>query len=161
MALPSAVTLGSLAFVVATGVGYVAVAAASGSPDAHAATPAVHHHAAAPTSTVPSKPVSVPVHSSPSHRPKPPAVPDVLVVLFNNTGVTGRAEAAAADLRDAGWSVTATDSWYGKIPEDTVYYPPDLHAAAVKLAKVLHIGRLHLAVAPMEFDRLTVIMASS
>jgi len=75
--------------------------------------------------------------------------------------VLRRAEQAADVLRGAGWNVSATDNWYGNIPADTVYYPPALHDAAVKLAKVLHIERLHTAVAPMRFDRLTVIMVSS
>ena len=43
---------------------------------------------------------------------------------------------------------------------DTVYYPPQLRPAAVKLAKVLHITRLRPAIAPMQFDRLTVIIAT-
>ena len=87
-------------------------------------------------------------------------MPHVLVVLFNNTGVTGLAQSKAAFLRGAGWSVVATDNWYGKIPANTVYYPPQLRGAAVQLARVLHIGRLHAAVSPMQFDRLTVIYAN-
>jgi LytR cell envelope-related transcriptional attenuator len=154
VALPSAVTVGSLAFVLAAGGGYVAVSAAS----AHPSSP--QHHVAGPSIALPSKPISVPQHSAVSHRPAP-AVPDVLVVVFNNTGITGLAEQKAAILQGAGWKVAATDNWYGNIPEDTVYYPPALHADAVKLAKVLHITRLHPAIAPMQFDRLTVIIASS
>ena len=88
-------------------------------------------------------------------------MPDVLIEIYNNNGITGRAEQAAAILQGAGWNVSATDNWYGNIPADTVYYPPALHDDAVKLAKVLHIARLHAAVAPMKFDRLTVIMATN
>ena len=51
-------------------------------------------------------------------------------------------------------------NWYGHIPADTVYYPPHLRAAAKKLAHTLHITRLRPAVAPMQFDRLTVILAT-
>lgn len=155
MALPSAVTLGSLAFVLAAGVGYVALSAASADPAAPRA------QVASPPVAAPVKPISVPDHSATTHpAPKVDAVPDVLVVVFNNTGVSGLAEEKAAVLQGAGWSVAATDNWYGSIPADTVYYPPALHAAAVKLAKVLHISRLHTAVAPMPFDRLTVIIAT-
>lgn len=154
MALPSAVTIGSLAFVVAAGGGYVALSAATADP-----TSPDHHRVS--SSVVASKPISVPQHSTTTaHRPTP-AVPDVLVVVFNNTGITGLAEDKAAILQGAGWTVAATDNWYGTIPEDTVYYPPALQSDAVKLAKVLHITRLHTAVAPMQFDRLTVIIASS
>jgi LytR cell envelope-related transcriptional attenuator len=155
MALPSAVTLGSLAFVVAAGGGYVALAAASGNP---AAPPA--HHVVSPSLPSPHKPISIPQHSSSVHHVRP-AVPDVLIEIYNNNGVVGRAEQAAAVLQGAGWNVSATDNWYGNIPADTVYYPPALHDDAVKLAKVLHIARLHAAVAPMKFDRLTVIMATN
>jgi LytR cell envelope-related transcriptional attenuator len=153
VALPSAVTLGSLAFVLAAGGGYVALSTASAHPASSI------QHALGPTVVIPSKPISVPQHSSTVHHPKP-AVPDVLVVVFNNTGVDGVAEREAAILQGAGWSVAATDDWYGNIPENTVYYPPALRSAAGKLAKVLHITRLHAAVAPMQFDRLTVIIAT-
>jgi hypothetical protein len=153
VALPSAVTIGSLAFVLAAGGGYAVLSsAAADTPDA--GQPASSHVA-----VTPSKPIPVPQHSSAKHSPAA-AVPDVLVVVFNNTGQTGLAEEKAAILQGAGWNVAATDNWYGNIPEDTVYYPPHMRPAAVKLAKVLHITRLHAAVAPMQFDRLTVIIAT-
>jgi hypothetical protein len=157
MALPAAVTLGSLAFVVAAGCGYVALSVASANPTATAA----HHQVVSPSKPSPSKPLSIPQHSSTAHHHVRPAVPDVLIEIYNNNGVTDRAEQAAATLQGAGWNVSATDNWYGNIPADTVYYPPALQDDAVKLAKVLHIKRLHTAVAPMKFDRLTVIMATS
>jgi len=158
MALPSIVTLGSLAFVVAAAGGYVALSSAAAEPSA--TPPASHHRHVADTPPVlPVKPIASPEHGASKHH-APPAVPDVLVELFNNNGVVGRAEQAATVLRGAGWNVSATDNWYGNIPADTVYYPPALHDDAVKLAKVLHIARLHAAVAPMKFDRLTVIMAT-
>lgn len=157
MALPSAVTLGSLAFVVAAGAGYVAISAASA--DSAAAPP--DHHVSGPVVAAPSKPISRPEHSSPPHQAKADAVPHVLVVVFNNTGISGLAAKEAAVLQGAGWRVAATDNWYGNIPADTVYYPPALRTDAVKLAKVLHIARLRPAVAPMQFDRLTVIIATS
>lgn len=158
MALPSAVTIGSLAFVLAAGAGYAVISPAS----ADTVEPPGSHPVSRPTDSAPSKPISIPRHSATtrSHRPAD-VVPHVLVVLFNNTGVVGLAEQKAAILQDAGWNVSATDNWYGNIPADTVYYPPALHAEAVKLARVLHIARLHPAVAPMQFDRLTVIMATS
>jgi LytR cell envelope-related transcriptional attenuator len=155
VALPSAVTLGSLAFVIAAGGGYVALAAASANPAA-----APDHHVVSPSLPSPEKPISVPQHSTTPHHVRP-AVPDVLIEIYNNNGITGQAEQAAATLQGAGWNVSATDNWYGNIPADTVYYPLALHDEAVKLAKVLHITRLHAAVAPMKFDRLTVIIATS
>jgi len=184
VALPSAVTLGSLAFVVAAGAGYVAISTASA--DSAAAPP--DHHVSGPVVAAPSKPISRPEHSSPPHQAKADAVPHVLVVVFNNTGISGLAAKKAAGGgprrgarslpggnkiaspgaapspskgQFAGWHVAATDNWYGNIPADTVYYPPALRTDAVKLAKVLHIARLRPAVAPMQFDRLTVIIATS
>lgn len=157
MALPSAVTVASLAFVLVAGAGYAVIsAAAADSVDA----PEASHPSTRPMQAAPSKPISSPVHSANVHHPRP-AVPDVLVEIFNNNGITGRAEQAAAVLQGAGWSVSATDNWYGNIPADTVYFPPALHDDAVKLAKILRIARLHAAVSPMKFDRLTVIIATS
>jgi hypothetical protein len=159
MAMPSAVTIGSLAFVLAAGVGYVVVSAASAD---QGATPSVAPPTHSTQVTVtPSKPVATPDHSEPPAHRKPDAVPHVLVVVFNNTGVSGLAEQKAAILQGAGWQVAATDNWYGDIPADTVYYPPALRKEAGQLAKVLHITRLHPAVAPMQFDRLTVIIATA
>jgi hypothetical protein len=156
MALPSVVTLGSAAFVMVAAVGYYATTASAGT--------AIHdsHPVTRPHLPSPSKPLTTPRHASEPahHQPSTAAVPSVLVVLFNNQGVTGVAEQKAAALESAGWNVSATDSWYGKIPSDTVYYPPQLRVAAVKLAKFLHIARLHAAVAPMQFDELTVIFST-
>jgi hypothetical protein len=152
MPLPSAVTVASLAIVVAAGVGYAVSASAS---DANQAAPQVHrvvvHHPPATEHTVPSTPAPHVHH----------VVPSTLVVVFNNTGVPGLAAQKATVLRNAGWNVAATDNWYGSIPADTVYYPPSLEAQAKQLAATLHITRLHAAVAPMQFDRLTVIIATS
>lgn len=156
MALPSVVTLGSLAFVLAAGAGYVVISTASAD-----SAPLTSQHVVGPPSASPAKPITSPHGASSRHsRPTAHSVPSVLVVLFNNTGVTGVAEKKAAILEGAGWNVAATDNWYGKIPADTVYYPPQLKADAVKLAKVLDITRLHAAVAPMQFDELTVIISN-
>jgi hypothetical protein len=159
MALPSAVTLGSLAFVVAAGVGLAAVASnASEDP--------------APTRSAQDSPDSGPgsaAHprseqpATPKHRPKSKhhkrvdPVPTVLVEVYNNSGITRLAADKAQLLERAGWHVAATDNWYGDIPANTVYYPDKLRSQAHRLAKVLHITRTRPAVSPMQFDRLTVI----
>ncbi len=156
MALPSVVTLASMAFVAAAAAGY-AVVSTGGSGAAEPAPHSVVHPKAPRTTPTAATPTFTPQR----HHPKPDLVPNVLVVVFNNTGVSGLADDKAAILRGAGWNVAATDNWYGNIPEDTVYFPPQLKADAAKLAKVLHISRLHPAVAPMPFDRLTVIIATS
>lgn len=159
MALPSVVTLASFAFVVAAAAGYVAIAPGSTT----SAQPRTHHGVQPRTPQTPHTTPSTPATTAQQpnrQQPKPDVVPSDLVVVFNNTGITGLADQKAAILRGAGWNVAATDNWYGNIPEDTVYYPPQLKADAAKLAKVLHITRLHTAVSPMQFDRLTVIIAT-
>jgi LytR cell envelope-related transcriptional attenuator len=154
MALPSGFTLVSAAALVAAGV-WLATSASGTDEGVKGST-----GSAGPAS-----------HASPSHRSgtqehrsvqqkpqrRPDVVPKVLVEVFNNSGVTGLAGSNAARLRGAGWNVAAVDNWHGDIPADTVYYPPQLRHAAHELAAALHIHRLRPAVAPMEFDRLTVI----
>ncbi len=80
------------------------------------------------------------------------------VEVYNNSGISGLAGDTAATLQDSGWRVVATDNWYGQIPGSTVYYPSQLEAQARLLARDVGVSRLHAAVAPMSFDRLTVIL---
>jgi hypothetical protein len=54
--------------------------------------------------------------------------------------------------------VVGSDNWYGTIPASTVYFPPRLEAQAKLLGRDLGINRLRPAIAPMKFDRLTVIL---
>jgi hypothetical protein len=176
MAMPSAVTVGSLGFVIAAGVGLVAISA-SASDNESATSPTT---VASPTKTGPTKarpmaganatphaPTATPRKGQGSERsaePKqrqPDAVPKVLVEVYNNSGIPGLAAQKAAILQGAGWSVAATDNWYGDIPANTVYYPPHLKEQAVQLAKVLGVQRRMPAVAPMQFDRLTVVLTAS
>ncbi len=94
------------------------------------------------------------------HRGVHHAVPKALVAVYNNAGIRGLAAEKADLLQGAGWNVAAVDNWYGNIPANTVYYPPGLRRAAHRLAAFLGVHRLRPAVAPMQFDRLTVIFAS-
>jgi hypothetical protein len=164
MALPSAVTIGSAAFVVAAGVGLVAVAS-SASEDPAAKKPAAHDSVTPPADVKPDKQALVKPDHEPAKKPKPherpDPIPQVFVEVYNNSGVTGLAADKAQVLERAGWNVAATDNWYGNIPDNTVYYPDKLARQAHQLAKVLHITRLRPAVSPMQFDRLTVIFTSS
>jgi LytR cell envelope-related transcriptional attenuator len=107
-------------------------------------------------------------HHTVSHATKPPnhhtqAQPgaqdrDAYVEVYNNSAIKGLAARTAAALQDVGWQVVATDNWYGNIPSNTVYYPAKLKSQANLLAKDLGIRRTHPAVAPMRFDRLTVVL---
>ena len=155
MAVPSSVTLGSLALVVTAGVGLVAATAYAHRDDKAPATAAAP--SAEPTPT--KKATTTPKKQKP--RKVVEAVPDTMVDVYNNSGISGLAADKSAFLQGAGWKVAGADNWYGEIPANTVYYPPDLKADAQQLAKVLHIDRLKPAVAPMQFDRLTVIFTGS
>ena len=155
--------MGSAAFIVAAGVGLVALSSS-----------AEKEPAAAPTTTAPTMTVEpkAPTKTDTSavvpkrHKPKSTQAPDdvvpkVYVEVYNNSGISGLAADKAALLLGAGWNVAATDNWYGNIPESTVYFPAMLESDARKLAKVLHVTRLRPAVSPMQFDRLTVILTSA
>lgn len=109
---------------------------------------------------------------SPSPSPTPSAAPEkkvkkkkptinrskVYVEVYNNSGISGLAGRTAAKISDAGWQVVGSDNWVGHIPEATVYHPPRLAREAKQLALDLGIARTKEAVAPMKFDRLTVIL---
>ena len=165
MALPSAFTLGSVAFVVAAGVGLAAVASnASDGPSPNK--PVAQQPTATRTPQTPAQPdktatkapTRAPGVRQPRERRTP--VPKVFVEVYNNSGITGLAASRAKILERAGWNVTATDNWYGNIPTNTVYFPGTMRPEARQLAKVLDIGRVRPAVSPMQFDRLTVILTT-
>lgn len=107
-------------------------------------------------------PSATPEPSMPTTRPKPtkPAIDKgkVYVEVYNNSGVTGLAGEVAASATQAGWKVVGSDNWYGTIPASTVYFPPRLEDEARLLGRDLGINRLRPAIAPMRFDRLTVIL---
>ena len=159
MALPSVVTLASAVIVVAAGVNLGAVATSADDPASSAATTAPHR--STPNVTPTANDREDLARATPKQRKEPQPESKVLVDVFNNSGITGLASDKAALLQGAGWNVAGTDDWYGDIPASTVYYPPKLRQDARRLAKVLHVERLHPAVAPMQFDRLTVIFTSA
>jgi LytR cell envelope-related transcriptional attenuator len=144
--------------------------AVTGSPDRGDEAAADTGSSATGSSTEPS---SQPSQPAPDAKPtKPPTSPPgtkrppepnrhdrgAYVEIYNNSGISGLANETAARLQDTGWKVVGADNWYGDIPASTVYYPERLRAAAKLLAADLGIGRLHTAVPPMRFDRLTVIL---
>ena len=103
--------------------------------------------------------------ASKRERPEPDDEPverrTAYVEVYNNSGITGLAGETTAALQDMGWPVVATDNWYGEIPADTVYHPAGLARQAELLADDLGVGRIMPSVAPMRFDRLTVILTGS
>jgi len=96
--------------------------------------------------------------TEPRDAPDPEGAPDVYVEVYNNTTITGLAASTAAELQDGGWQVVGVDNWRGDIPSSTVYYPAGMADEAHQLADTLGYERVRAAVAPMKFDRLTVIL---
>ncbi len=165
MVLPSLVTVVSLVVVAAALVAFFTVdsgPAGAGSPaDAARAdrTGGLRDPVSGRSPHSPSEPPAHPRAAGPSRTPD--TLSDAYVEVYNNSGVSGLAELTAARLQDIGWQVVATDDWYGNIPENTVYYPPDLKDQATELANDLNIRRTWPAVSPMKFDRLTVILTDA
>src|SRR5262249_20200707 len=113
----------------------------------------------APTIT-PSTPTPT---ATPTKTPKPPPVIDKAktnVVVFNNSNVKGLAGRTATKAQTLEWNVVATDNWHGTVDATTVYYGKGLKYAAQALAQDLGIARVKPAVAPMQLDRLTVILTA-
>jgi hypothetical protein len=106
---------------------------------------------------------------SPTGRPEKPAKPPkptpppikrgkTYVEVYNNSGITGLAGRVATRATEAGWKVVGTDNWYGSVPTSTVYYPKRLKDEAELLALDLGIERTAVAIDPMRFDRLTIVL---
>jgi hypothetical protein len=86
--------------------------------------------------------------------------PKVPIVLFNQTTDPNRMGALQHALVAAGWTVDATDTWHGKVPATTVYYPAGmLKQAKALMAEFPTIARLRPAFSgiPMA-GKLTVII---
>ena len=147
-AYPSPVVMLSVIAVAMAGIAFVATR--GGEPTEREVTP-VSQPSQSPTA----KPTK-----TPKPKPEPPAVKrgSVQVEVYNNSGITGLAGDVGEQASGMGWKVVGSDNWYGTIPASTVYYPPRLQAQAKLLGKDLGINRLMPAVAPMRFDRLTVIL---
>jgi hypothetical protein len=156
--LSSPIALLSAAAVVLAGVAF-AVTGSDEKPEpvarqVTAVTPAKPHTTHAAPATKAPRPVI-----TKKKKPKPSVRRgDVYVEVYNNSGISGLAGRTSQRASGAGWNVVGSDNWYGTIPASTVYYPERLHTAAKLLARDLGIERLRPAIAPMRFDRLTVIL---
>jgi hypothetical protein len=161
VAFPSPVVLLSLLAVVMASVAFLATRDTGASE--REITPVAQPEPAASSSATPR---AVPTTPAPLEKKKQkkekkePAVQrgQTSVVVFNNSGITGLAGRVAAKASAVGWQVAGSDNWYGTIPTSTVYYPPAMKKAADQLALDLGIARVQPAVAPMSFNRLTVIL---
>lgn len=85
----------------------------------------------------------------------------VYVEVYNNTNISGLASQVSGKASTLGWNVVGADNWLGTIPANTVYFPPQLEAAAKQLALDLGIKRTRAAEqGSMKPDRLTVILVA-
>ena len=152
---PSPVVLLSIIAVVMAAVAFVATG--SEEPAERDITPVAQPEATTTPSAEP--PATQPTREPRKKKPKP-AVDraKVYVEVYNNSGISGLAGQVSSRASDVGWQVVGADNWYGTIPATTVYHPARLERAAAMLAKDLGIERVQTAVAPMKFDRLTVIL---
>jgi hypothetical protein len=125
-------------------------------PPADTARPVTATPSPTPTSTAP-EPV---VEKKKKPKKQKPVIhrARTYVEVYNNSGISGLAGRVAGRAGAAGWQVVGSDNWYGTIPASTVYFPPRLEAHAKLLGRDLGINRLRPAIAPMRFDRLTVIL---
>ncbi|MEP6817603.1 MAG: LytR C-terminal domain-containing protein [Marmoricola sp.] len=152
---PSRLLLVLIVVVAIAGATYVATA-----PDP---TASAHTAAAKPTVSPSATQTSAQAAPTPTPARKPKPVvkrSDVYVEVFNNSGISGLAGRTSGKAQSVGWKVVGSDNWYGTIPATTVYYPARLGAAAKILARDLGITRIRPAIAPMRFDRLTVILTT-
>jgi len=113
----------------------------------------------ATSSERPSATAAPTIKAKPKPKPKPVKRGDTYVVIFNNTRVKGLAGGVASKAQAAGWNVVGSDNWYGTVDGTAVYYPPRLKRAAQELGFDLGIKRIKPSQEPMQFDRLTVILA--
>ena len=153
LVLPTRLMVFSVSVVAIAGLAFVATQSDDG-PDT--ASPA---SLSRPEPTPTAAPTTVPVAPATTSKPKPEIRKGkTYVAIFNNSNVKGLAGKTATRAQAAGWNVVGTDNWYGTVDASTVYYAPRLKAAGQLLAKNLGIVRVKPAIAPMRFDRLTVIL---
>lgn len=156
IALSSPVALLSAAAVLTAGAVFVATNGPQTEPVV-TARPVTATPSPTPTSTAPEPVIE---EKKKKEKPKKPVIrrAKTYVEVYNNSGISGLAGRFADRAAGAGWQVVGSDNWYGTIPASTVYFPPRLRDEAELLGRDLGVNRLRPAIAPMRFDRLTVIL---
>jgi len=161
--LPTRLMVFSISAIALAGLVFVAT---QGGDDGDTAAPSSSHSQPTigkPNGTAPTiTPTETPT-VTPTRTPKPPPVINkakTTVVIFNNSNVKGLAGRTATKAQTLTWNVVATDNWYGTVDATTVYFGKGMKAAAQALAKDLGIARVKPAIAPMQSDRLTVILTA-
>lgn len=156
--LPSPVVLLSILAVALAAIAFVATRGGEPAERDISATKAAATPSDTATSADASSTPTTPVQEKP--KPKPVVRTDHPVVVFNNTSIKGLAARVSEKVKDAGWTVSAADNWYGTVPATTVYYPKGKKAAAQLLALDLGVARIKPADtdADMSSTNLTLIL---
>ncbi|GGU44976.1 LytR C-terminal domain-containing protein [Nocardioides albus] len=95
-------------------------------------------------------------------EPSPVDRAKVSVEVYNQSNIGGLASDVGAKATTVGWNVVGEDNWMGSVPENTVYYPPEMKREGQQLADDLGIKRTHLSVdGSMKGDRLTVVLTGA
>ena len=160
VALPSPVVLLSIVAVAMAAVAYLFT---QGAPETEREVAIVSRDATPSTTPTPSAPPSRSGKVAPKPAKKTPPPVDrsqTFVTVFNNSGISGLAGQVGGTVSEAGWQVSGTGNWYGSVPANTVYHPPQLDRAARQLALDLGVDRVLPAVEGMGGDRLTVILTA-
>ena len=148
----------AVVIVAAAWFGVLLLMGSSDSGDQQTAAPPAASSTPAPTPTPTPTPSASP-SPSPSETSEAPPQRDAGVAVLNNTGIANLASSFSGRVAGAGWTVSGTGNWNGQIPSNTVYYPAGQQDAGELLADDLGIDRVLPSVAPMQMDRLTLILS--
>ena len=157
VALPSPVVLLSIVAIAMAAIAYLATTGAE--PTEREVAIVARDQSPSPAADVTAS-TSPSAQAAPEEKRTPPPVvrSEVLVDVYNNSGITGLAGQAGGAASAAGWQVATTDNWYGSVPDTTVYFPAGLKRAGDQLALDLGVERTLPAVGSMSTERLTLIL---
>jgi hypothetical protein len=100
---------------------------------------------------------AAPLQTQPTAAPT--GVPKLPLTVLNNSNVNQLAKRAAARFHAAGWPITLTGGFRGRISVTTVYYAPGQQASAFLLQKAFPaIQRVHPRFAGLPGSGLTVVL---
>ncbi|WTW96653.1 LytR C-terminal domain-containing protein [Streptomycetaceae bacterium NBC_01309] len=123
---------------------------------------------AAPEPTVPhATPAAAAAPAAPPPVGAAPPPPDAArglgdVVVLDQARTPATARTLTAKLKSAGWRVTGTGAWHGRVPATTVYHPAGQEAAAKRLAAAFpEVRRIKPTFPGISQARLVVIVVDA
>ncbi|MGW0664744.1 LytR C-terminal domain-containing protein [Streptodolium elevatio] len=132
------------------------------------------HSTGGGTAAAPAEPIAphaVPAAAAapavPAPAGAPPPAPDAPrglgdVVVLDQARTPAAARALTAKLTAAGWRVTGTGAWHGRVPATTVYHPAGQEAAAKRLAAAFpEVRRIKPTFQGISQARLVVIVVDA